>query len=219
MRRHRVGLQVVVVHLFEPGIFVGRENAVGLAGLGQQLAAFKHHMVFEAVKAHALGRQTGRYLGVAGNSLRLVVVVGEHRLNTQRQRLLHHGAAGLVVQHDQPGPGHTVRQCQRRQCGVQLDQAMPDELDAPVRARQPVQNLAVKDKQTKHLPAGAQGVVQGGVVVRAQVAAKPDQTAFVRFVHAPDVSCTAALGTARRGQRKISLWPWISNRSTSRITS
>ena len=55
--------------------------------------------------------------------------------------------------------------------------------------------------------------------VCAQVAAKPDQTAFVRFVHAPDVSCTAALGTARRGQRKISLWPWISNRSTSRIIS
>ena len=176
-------------------------------------------MVFEAVKAHAFGRQTGRHLGVAGNSLRLVVVVGEHRLHTQRQRLLHHGAAGLVVQDHQAGFGHAVRQCQRRQSRVQLDQGMPDELNAPVRTGQPVQNLAVKDKETKHLPAAAQGVVQGGVVVRAQVAAKPDQTAFVRFVHAPDVSCTAALGTARRGQRKISLWPWISNRSTSRITS
>ena len=214
-----MGLQVVVVHLFEPGVFVGREDAVGLARLRQQLAAFKHHMVFEAVKAHPLGRQTGCHLGVAGNGLRLVVMVGEHRLHTECQRLLHHGATGCVVQHHQPGPGYAMRQGQRRQCGVQLDQAMPDELDAPVRARQPIQNLAVKDKEAKHLPAGAQGVVQGGVVVCAQVAAKPDQTAFVRFVHAPDVSCTAALGTDRRGQRKIRPWPWISNRSTSRITS
>ena len=176
-------------------------------------------MVFKAVKAHPLGRQAGCHLGVAGNGLRFVVMVGEHRLHAQRQRLLHHGTARRVVQHDQPGPGHAMRQGQRRQCGVQLDQAMPDELDAPVRARQPVQNLAVKDKEAKHLPAGAQGVVHGGVVVCAQVAAKPDQAAFVRFVHAPDVSCTAALGTDRRGQRKIRPWPWISNRSTSRITS
>jgi hypothetical protein len=80
---------------------------------------------------------------------------------------------------------------------------MPDELDSAVRARQPVQNFAVKYKQAKHLPTGAQGVVQGGVVVRAQVAAKPDQAAFIGFAHAPDVSWTAAMGAARRRQRKI----------------
>ena len=70
-------------------------------------------MVFEAVKAHTLDRQTGRHVGIAGQGLRLVVMVGEHRLHTQRQRLLQHGAAGLVMQHHQAGSGQAVWQGQR----------------------------------------------------------------------------------------------------------
>ncbi len=50
-----------------------------------------------------------------------------------------------------------------------------DELDAPVATRQRIEDGAVEDEHAVHPAVRIQGVVQGGVVLHAQVAAKPDE--------------------------------------------
>ena len=130
---------------------------------------------------------------VALNGLRFVVVVAEDRLHLQGLRLLRHRRAGPVMHHQQPGVVDSVRLGQCLQCGVELGQRLHDEINPPVCARQRVENLAVQHEKAENLSAGAQGVVQGGVVVRPQVAAEPDQSALVLFAHGEDVSWTAAL--------------------------
>ena len=50
LRLNRPSAQLAIAHGLEPGVFVGCEDAVGPARLGQQLLALEHHMVLEAVQ-------------------------------------------------------------------------------------------------------------------------------------------------------------------------
>jgi hypothetical protein len=89
------------------------------------------------------------------------------------------------VAHDQAHAFHAVRGGQCTQFGIHADQAVADELHAPVGPGQGFQDRAVEDKGAPHLPRCPQRMVQGGVVVGAQVAAQPDEGAGQRFVHGP----------------------------------
>ena len=64
---------------------------------------------------------------------------------------------------------------ERAEGAAQLVDAVANELDTPVAARQGVEDLAVEDEHAPDLARGPQGVVQRGVVVGAQIAAKPDE--------------------------------------------
>jgi hypothetical protein len=68
------------LNFFEPSVFVGCEDGVGVACQGENLLAFKHHVVFVGVKSHTRIGQGAPDLGVAGQCLRLIVVVGKDGL-------------------------------------------------------------------------------------------------------------------------------------------
>jgi len=94
--------------------------------------------------------------------------------------------------HDQPDAFHPVRSAQPPQFGVDANQAVADELHAPVGPGQGLQDRAVEDEGTPHLPRGPQRVVQRpqrvvqrGVIVGAQVATQPDEGAVQGLVHGP----------------------------------
>ena len=59
------------------------------------------------------------------------------------------------------------------QASVELDQRVADEGHAPVVPGQSVQDVGVEDEHAPDAAAGLERVVQGGVVLRAQVAAEP----------------------------------------------
>jgi DNA photolyase len=82
-------------------------------------------------------------------------------------------AARAAVQHDQAAAATA-------EGGVELPDRVPDELDAPVRARgERVEDLGVEAERAVDAPRLLQRVVQGGVVVVAQVAAEPHQGGVV----------------------------------------
>ena len=131
-------------------------------------------MVFEAVKRNAMVGQTAAHLGVAGQGLGLVVMVGEHRLHTQVLGKLNHRVDGLAVAHQQ------TRLCMGRAfapCGIEFLQRSVDEGHATVLARQLVQDGGVKHKGRVHMLGMLQGGAERGVVVQAQIPAKPHQNA------------------------------------------
>jgi hypothetical protein len=66
-------------------------------------------------------------------------------------------------------------------CG-QRDDRFVDELDAAVRARQRVEDVAVEDEGAPDPPGRSAGVVERGMVLDAQVAAEPDQRGVEGFV-------------------------------------
>ena len=74
------------------------------------------------------------------------------------------------------------------QIGVQRLDALEDELDPPVGARQRVEEGAVEDEGAPDPARRPQGVVQRGVVDAAQVAAKPDQGGVQGLLHRAAVS-------------------------------
>ena len=81
--------------------------------------------------------------------------------------------------HQQSDTGHAVATAQRREVGIQLDQAGVDEVHPPVRhdalCQQRVEDVPVENKQAPDLTGQPKGVVQGGMVVGTQVAAEPHQ--------------------------------------------
>ena len=161
-----------------PGPAVGREHAVRPPLLGQHLVALEHHMVFEGVQHGAVVRQVAQHTGVARQGLRLVVVVGEHRLHPQLRGQSGHLHLGHAVGHQQVHPRVASRLAQRMQLRIQVQQRGPDELHPPVGTGQWRQDGRVEHEHAPHLPAAFQRVVQGHVVVCPQVAAEPHQ-AFV----------------------------------------
>lgn len=63
---------------------------------------------------------------------------------------------------------------------IQLPHRAVDELDPPISAtRQPIENVGIEDEGAKHPPRPLQGSVQGGMVVIAQIATKPNQGSVV----------------------------------------
>jgi hypothetical protein len=69
--------------------------------------------------------------------------------------------------------------------GGQGVDALDDELDAPVGARQLVEDRAVVDEGAPHLARRPEGVVEGGVIGDAQVAAEPDERGVEGLLHRP----------------------------------
>ena len=172
----RIGLQVEgVLDLGQPGPLVGREDAVGLAGLGEQLVALEDGVVLVAVEGHARVGQRTEHLRVAVERGRFVVAVGEHRLHVEAARELRDLVLGHGVAHDQAA-------AERMQGGVQLDQRLADEFDPAIDARQRIEDRAVEDEDADHLPARAQRVEERRVVVDAQVAPEPHQSLRVDLV-------------------------------------
>ena len=107
-------------------------------------------------------------------------MVGEHGVGAQCVGQCGQLFAGHAVAHDE------ARAVMAAECAyilVQRHQAFADELHPPVSALQGIENLAVKDKNTMHLRALAQCVVQCGVVLGAQVASEPDEAYRVRGLH------------------------------------
>ena len=180
VRLQRMGLEVMVVHLFEPSVFVGREYAVGPSHLGHELLPLENHMVFVGVQGNAEIGQSPSHLGVACQRGRLVVVVGKHRLNTQLMGQLGQFFPCFAMANDQT---RAFEACQSPQLRVQIDQRLADEFDPAVSPRQGRQNIGVKDKYTMDFGAIFQRMEERGVVVRSQIAAKPDQSGGKSFVH------------------------------------
>ena len=66
---------------------------------------------------------------------------------------------------------------------LQFGHASMDELDPAVgRIGQRIENLAVENKGAHHLPGAFEGMVERGMIVVAEITAKPDQRADV-FSH------------------------------------
>ena len=170
---HRIGLQVKGRELLQPGVLVGREYRERLAALGQHLVALEDDLVLERVEGDAVARQRVVHRAVARKCGGFVVAVGDHAGHTQFARQLRDDVAGAAVAHDEPA-------AQRAQRSVQLGHRGVDEFDPAVGlqpfGQQFVQDVGVEHEHAPHRPAGAQRMVEGGVVVDAQVAAEPDQS-------------------------------------------
>ena len=98
--------------------------------------------------------------------------VGEHRPGVEPRRELRNFAAGMTVDCQQ---GAAVF----AQSAVEFAHAVPDEFDAPIGARQGVENLAVEHKSAVDAAAGAQRARQRGVIAQPQIAPEPDQVGVV----------------------------------------
>ncbi len=180
--RHRVGLEVKRFELLEPRVLVGCEHAKRVTRLREQLAPLEDHVVLVTVQQDTGVGQIAKHLGVARQRRRIVVVVGEHRLDLQPLGQRGNGPAGLVVQHDEAGTCPTAGLPEGVQVRVELHQRLADEFDAPVRPGQGIQNVGVEDEDAPDLAADLERVVQRCVVLAAQVATEPHQ-AFVVGVH------------------------------------
>jgi hypothetical protein len=88
--------------------------------------------------------------------------------------------AGAAVHGDEARPRLARQRAQRL---VQLHQRLADELHPPVLPRQAVQDVGVEHEGAMHLAATAQRVVQGGVVVHAQVPPKPHESCWIGLFH------------------------------------
>jgi hypothetical protein len=99
---------------------------------------------------------------------RFVIPIGIHGGGAEFAGQARDFFARIAVAHDQ-GATHGAK---RR---VDFLDGAQDELDAPVATRQRIEDGAVEDEHAVHPAVRIQGVVQGGVVLHAQVAAKPDE--------------------------------------------
>ena len=173
---HGVGRALKRIELLQPGAFVGGKHAVRLALLGQHLVFFQQHLVFVIAEGDACRVQCLGGLLVPGDGGRLIVAVGQHFLHAQLLRQLHDARHGRAVAHDQPAAGHAMLPGQLLQALVQLQHAGVDELNPPVAARgQGIQDVGIKDKCAIHPGKTAQCVVEGAMVIAAQIAAQPDK--------------------------------------------
>jgi CheY-like chemotaxis protein len=186
---HRVGLQEEWVDLLQPCVLVRREHAVGIASLGEQLVALEDDMVLDGMHRHANVGQPSAHARVARQGGGVVVVIGIYRLRAQNVRQRRDLVDRVAMPHDQPAALDAVRTAQRAQLRVQADQAVADEFHPAVLARQRVEDASVEDKHAPHLAGGAQGVVQGGMVVGTQVAPEPQQGTVQRLGHGPQCAC------------------------------
>ena len=181
-----VGMAVVprralASHAGQPGAQIGGEHAIRLAGLGQHLATFKNHVVFDPHPRPGLGGKRGLNGCVTLQSLGLVVVGSKYCISLQGC-----GQAGNLVRGDRVA---SDQPCVRlagelAHISIQLGHAGLDELHPPVLAGQGVQDAAVKHKHAMHLGAALQGERERGVVGGAQVAPEPDQSSGVNGLHA-----------------------------------
>jgi hypothetical protein len=177
-RRHRMRLECAPASRLEraqPRVLVGREDAVGRARSRHHLRPLEDDMVLHRVQRHADLGQPPAGEAVALERVGVVVVTGPDGLHGQLLRQPRDLVGRLPVAHDEPGVRHAVRPGQLAQLLVEPLQAVADEFDAPVGARQRIQDRAVEHECAPHAPGRAQGLVQGGVVLGAQVATQPHE--------------------------------------------
>ena len=110
-------------------------------------------------------------------------MVGKNRLHLPLGRQPGQGFVRPAVLDHQPGILAPGLAAELAQVFIELDQAADNKLHPAVGAWQGVENLAVEHEQAQHLAAVRQRLVQRLLIVRAQVAPKPDQAAFVSCVH------------------------------------
>ena len=67
----------------QPSIFIGRENTVGLAHLGQHFAALKNHVVFVGLQADTSIGQYAAHFGIAFYGGGFIVMVGKYFLHME----------------------------------------------------------------------------------------------------------------------------------------
>jgi hypothetical protein len=183
--RDGVGLDVEGLELLEPGVLVGRVDAVGGVVACQHLVALEHDMVFRGEEGGTDVAQRSPHAGVTVLGRGFVVVVGVDRLHAQQGRQFWNFLARVAVSHDQPACGTAggrgrqigqgMLQAQLFEGGVELDHAVADERHAPVGTGQRVQDGGVEHKNTPDASGIFQGVVKRGVIGDTQVAAEPDQ--------------------------------------------
>ena len=156
----------------------------GLPLDGQHLAALEDHVVLRGVQGDAAVGERAAHAGVARERVRVVVVVGEDRLHVQLGGQGDDLVGAVAVADEQ---AHVRRRRARspsaRQLGVERADALADELDAPVGARQRVEDRAVEDEGAPDLARRAQRVVERRVVGDAQVAAEPDERGVEGLLH------------------------------------
>ena len=183
MTLDRVRLQEIVVELAQPGVPVGREDRVRLAAQGQHLAALEDHVVLRRVQGDAAVGEGAARAGVAGERERVVVVVGEHRLHVQLGGEGDDLVGADPVPDQQAHVGDAAALAEPGQIGRQGADALDDELDAPVGARQLVEDGAVVDESAPHLARRLERVVEGSVIGDTQVAAEPDERGVEGLLH------------------------------------
>jgi hypothetical protein len=112
--------------------------------------------------------ETAIYLVIARDCRRIVVAIDIHGGHPEFPGEARNFEARIAVAHDQAA-AHGA------QGGIDFLDGAQDELDAPIAARQRLKDADVEDKNAMHPVMALQGVVQGSVILHAQVAAKPDQ--------------------------------------------
>lgn len=147
-----------------------------MPALRQDLVALEDHLILEILEADPRGGEPPGHPPVARDRSRLVVAIREYRRHPELRGQGRNLLVGPPVPHDdaRPAPACTARHPIERH--IQLLQAAPDELDAPVAAAgQGVQYLRIEDERTMHAREAAQRVIQRRVIETAQVAAEPDE--------------------------------------------
>ena len=143
-----------------------------LAGC-EHFLTFKNHGVLVVMDSDIAALQRGLDRSVARQRGGVVVVVEKHRLGLNLGRQLHDFVARRpIFDHEAAAPG--------LQDALQFADAGVDEFDAAVgRVGERIQYFAVENKGADDLACLFQRMVKRGVVVVAQVAAKPDEGAGV----------------------------------------
>ncbi len=184
--RDRIGLEVESVELLQPCVLVRGEDGERAAGAGQQLVPLEDRLVLEGVKRDPRRAEGARHLGVAVLCGRLVVVVRVDGRDGELACEPRDRVARTAVQHGEPAAAAAKAR-------VELGHRVPDELDAPVGAGgQRVEDLGVEAERAVDTAVRFQRVVQGGVVVVAEIAPEPHQRGVAVGGHATPDSSTAA---------------------------
>ena len=167
----RVRAQMRRRERLQPCIPVRREHRERLAGERQHLVALEDHLVLGRHERDAAPGELVRHRGVAVHRRRLVVVIGEDRVDFECRRERRNLFARPRMADDQAT-------AVRAQCGVELAHAFPDELYATVlRRRRCVEDFAVEDERGVDGLSRAECARQRGVIEVAQVPPEPDQCA------------------------------------------
>ena len=90
-----------------------------------------------------------------------------------------------AVADEQAHAVQAVRAAEQPHLPIEVGQALVNELHPPVGARQRVEDVGVEDERAPDPSRRPQGVIQRGVIVHAQVAAKPHERAVQGLVHGP----------------------------------
>lgn len=127
-------------------------------------------MILEALHGHPAGQQGGADVGIPRQRLRLVIVIEVERAGAEFRHQRGNFLGRLAVTHQQTGAVS-----QMLQVGIQHPQRVQDEGDTAVGPGQRIQDVGVQHKGAVHPAVALEGVIEGRMIVRTQVAAEPDQ--------------------------------------------